>query len=248
MKQVIEIIERCAEGTCVSRPFRVRADDDQLYWIKGCGTGWNRNELCYELLAARIASSLLLPIAEHEVLNVQPAILEFCAVPGIRDLSAGAAFGSLHVNDAISLPPVEVSSVPQELRWGILLFDWWVQNEDRILGETGGNVNLLWNPADKQLTVIDHNNAFDRSFDESVFFQNHVFHEERAQIPSAFLLEQKQAFENMTNCFGELIRDFPDEWVEQDDRPGDFNPKSVREILSRFDKLLSAFGGQDYEQ
>jgi hypothetical protein len=27
MKQVVEIIERCAEGTCVSRPFLVRADN-----------------------------------------------------------------------------------------------------------------------------------------------------------------------------------------------------------------------------
>ena len=245
MKQVVEIIERCAEGTCVSRPFRVRADDGNLYWIKGCGTGWNRNELCYELLAARMATALGLPMAGHEVLDVPQALLEFCAVPGIRDLSEGPAFGSLHVDDAVSLPPVEVSSVPEESRQGILLFDWWVQNEDRILGETGGNVNLLWNPADKQVTVIDHNNAFDRTFDEAVFFQNHVFREERERIPSAFLLEQKQAFENMANRFAELIRDFPDEWVEQDDRPGDFNPEFVREILNRFDRLLTVFGGQE---
>ena len=27
MKDFIEIIARCAEGTCVSRPFRVTADD-----------------------------------------------------------------------------------------------------------------------------------------------------------------------------------------------------------------------------
>ena len=148
------------------------------------------------------------------------------------------------MDDAVSLPPVDVFSVPEELRWKILLFDWWVQNEDRILGEIGGNVNLLWNPADRQVTVIDHNNAFDRTFDESVFFQNHVFWAERERIPSAFLLEQKQAFENMANRFDELIQGFPDEWVELDDRPGDFNPESVREILSRFDRLLAVFGGQ----
>ncbi len=115
MKQVIEIIERCAEGTCVSRPFRVRADDDQIYWIKGCGSGWNRYELCYELLAARIASALELPVAGFEVLDVSQDLLEFCAVPGIRDLSAGPAFGSLHVADTVSLPPVEVSSVPRRV-------------------------------------------------------------------------------------------------------------------------------------
>ena len=29
-----------------------------------------------------------------------------------------------------------------------------------------------------------------------------------------------------------------------DDRPGDFIPESIREILSRFDKLSRVFGGQ----
>lgn len=244
MKQVIEIIERCAEGTCVSRPFRVRADDGNLYWIKGMGTGWNRNELCYELLAARMASALGLPVAGHELLYVPQALLEFCAVPDIRDLSAGAAFGSLHVDNTVSLPPVEVGAVPEELRREILLFDWWIQNEDRILGEIGGNVNLLWNPADQQLTVIDHNNAFDNGFDESEFFQNHVFRGERERIPASFLLEEKKRFENMANRFGEFTKDFPEEWSIRDNLPGDFIPETVREILDRFDKLSSAFGGQ----
>lgn len=245
MKQVVEIIERCAEGTCVSRPFLVRADDGHLYWIKGCGSGWNRRELCFEMLAARMASGLNLPVAGYEVLDVPQVLLEFCAVPGIRDLSAGPAFGSLHVDDTVSLPPVEVRSIPEELRWNILLFDWWVQNEDRILGDSGGNVNLLWSPAGKQVTVIDHNNAFDNDFDEKKFFQNHVFGESRKKIPDAFLLEQKQAFEKMADRFEALTQDFPEEWTERDNLPGDFIPETVCEILSRFDKLSDVFGGQE---
>ncbi|WP_372807822.1 HipA family kinase [Pontiella sp.] len=244
MKQVIEIIARCAEGTCVSRPFRVRADDGSLYWIKGMGTGWNRNELCYELLCAKLAAELELPVAGFDVLEVPEALLEFCAVPGIRDLSAGPAFGSLYVDDASSLLPVEVSSVPQELRWQILLFDWWVQNEDRTLGEKGGNVNLLWNPVGRALTIIDHNNAFDPEFNDVAFFEHHVFREKRSRIPAPFLLEQKQRFGNMAGHLDDLIKAFPDEWVEQDERPGDFAPETVRAILSRFDRLLDVFGGQ----
>lgn len=244
MKQVVEIIERCAEGTCVSRPFRVRADDGNLYWIKGCGLGWNRYELCFELLAAKLARELSLPIAGYEILDVPQVLLEYCAVPGIRDLSAGPAFGSLHAEDTFSLPPVEVPAVPQELRWKILLFDWWIQNEDRILGESGGNVNLLWNPAAQQITIIDHNNAFDNEFNESSFFHNHVFGIEREQIPASFLLDQKQVFGKMAGLFDSLISDFPDEWVERDDFPGDFIPETVREILNRFDILLDAFGGR----
>ena len=244
MKQVVEIIERCAEGTCVSRPFFVRADDGNFYWIKGCGTGWSRNELCFELLAARLATDLGLPVAGYDILNVPKALLEFCPVPDIRDLSEGPAFGSLHVEGSVSLPPTEILSVPREIRQKILLFDWWIQNEDRILGENGGNVNLLWTPPEKKLTIIDHNNAFDSTFNESNFFQHHVFREERNRIPAPFLLEQQEQFANMANRLEEFTRDFPEEWVERDNRPGDFIPETVRAILSRFGHIHGVFGGE----
>lgn len=244
MKQVIEIIARCAEGTCVSRPFRVRADDGELYWIKGLGTGWNRYELCYELLSARLAAELGLPIAEFKVLEVPEELLEFCTVSGIEDLSEGEAFGSLHVNGACSLLPVEISSVPKELRWKILLFDWWIQNEDRILGERGGNVNLLWRSAGNFLTVIDHNNAFDRDFDEDSFFKYHVFHADRKIIPTPFLLEQKAQFGNMAEGYESMLHDFPERWIERDDLPGDFVPEMVGETLNRYDRILTVFGEQ----
>ncbi len=242
MKQVVEIIDRCAEGTCVSRPFRVRADDGKLYWIKGCGTGWNRRELCHELLAARLASALELPIAEFAVLDVLPLLLEFCAVPGIQDLQAGPAFGSLHVENGVSLPPVAVNSVPEHLRQKILLFDWWIQNEDRILSELGGNVNLLWNPDGNRLTVIDHNNAFDQDFDESKFFQNHVFQTERNRIPRPFLVEQSRVFASIATLFAEMTKDFPGEWIERQMLPGDFVPDSAIEILNRSVNILNVFG------
>jgi len=242
VKQVIDIIERCAEGTCVSRPFRVRTDDGMLYWIKGCGTGWNRYELCYELLAARMAIDLDLPVAQSEILEVPATLLEFCAVPGIRDLQAGPAFGSQHVDNAVSLPPVAVETVPQTIRQKILLFDWWIQNEDRTLGNLGGNVNLLWNPDGNHLTVIDHNNAFDNDFDESAFFKNHVFRAERLQISASLLLEQTRAFTKTAARFSALTGDFPAEWTERQAMPGDFVPESVIEILARTDKLSTVFG------
>ena len=246
MHQVIEILERCAENTCVSRPFKVRAEDGHLYFIKGCGSGWTRRELCHEMLAARLAEALALPIAPFGMLDVQQAILEFCAVRGIEALRAGPAFGSRKV-DSFSLPPVAVKAVPEELRWKILLFDWWIQNEDRILGDMGGNVNLLWSSDGNQLTVIDHNNAFDKNFAESAFFESHVFRAERERISETFLLEQSQAFAKIAARFPELTGDFPDEWTERQETPGDFVPESAIEILSRSVKILDVFGGQHHD-
>ncbi|HPS08449.1 MAG TPA: hypothetical protein PLG22_13000 [Kiritimatiellia bacterium] len=246
MQQVIEVIERCAENTCVSRPFKVRAEDGHLYFIKGCGPGWTRRELCHELLAARLAEAVGLPVAPFAMLDVSPTILEFCTVPGVEDLRAGPAFGSQKV-DASSLPPVAVKSVPEELRWKLLLFDWWIQNEDRILGEMGGNVNLLWSPEGRLLTVIDHNNAFDAGFNEAAFFEGHVFRAERDKVPAPYLLEQSQAFGKAAARFAELTGDLPDEWVEHHGSTGDFKPESAIEILGRSAKLLDVFGVKGHE-
>ncbi len=241
--QVVAIEKRCEVGTCVSRPFMVRAEDGQIYWLKGLGTGWSRRELCYELLAARMASALDLPIAPYEVLDIPQEILEFSAVPEVDALRAGPAFGSQHVADGASLLPVAVGKVPETLRWQILLFDWWIQNEDRVLGELGGNVNLLWNPDGNELTIIDHNNAFDRDFCETRFFDNHVFRDELERIPAKFLLEQSQTFSTMAALFPQITGDFPDEWMEREENQGDFEPESVVAMLNRSDRMVSAFGG-----
>ncbi|MDX9791919.1 MAG: hypothetical protein RBU24_00285 [Kiritimatiellia bacterium] len=190
--------------------------------------------------------SYALPIAPFGMLDVPQSILEYCAVRGIEALRAGPAFGSLYV-DSFSLPPVAVKAVPEELRWKILLFDWWIQNEDRILGEKGGNVNLLWSSGGDQLTVIDHNNAFDKDFDEAGFFENHVFRAERERIPEPFLLEQSQTFAKIAARFSELTGDFPDEWTERQESPGDFIPESAIEVLSRSVKILDVFGGQHHD-
>jgi hypothetical protein len=244
MKEVIQILERCAIGTCVSRPFKVLADDGNLYWLKGCGNGWNRNELCFELLAAKMGVALELPMADFAILNVPHSLLEYSAVPGIDDLKAGPAFGSKHVHNTVSLPPVAIQHVPTVLRQKILLFDWWIQNEDRILGELGGNVNLLWNAQGRQVTVIDHNNAFDPTFDEENFFQDHVFRAEREAIQAPFLAEQQQAFALLLARMSDFTADFPSEWMERHGSPGDFVQEAVLEILRRFASLELVFRGK----
>jgi len=189
-----------------------------------------------------MACEFKIPVANHAVLHVSRSLLEFCAVPGIEDLETGPAFGSLHVDNAVSLPPVEIKTVPVELRQKILLFDWWIQNEDRILGEIGGNVNLLWTPASNKLTAIDHNCAFDKDFDENRFFNNHVFSEERRRIEKSFLLEQKQIFADIAARLYEISADLPTEWAASHGMPGDYSPQNVQDVLRRYDELASVFG------
>jgi hypothetical protein len=95
--------------------------------------------------------------------------------------------------------------------------------------------------------VIDHNNAFDKGFDEAAFFENHVFRAERERISTPFLLEQSQAFGKAAARFAELTGDLPDEWVEHHGSTGDFKPESAIEILGRSAKLLDVFGVKGLE-
>jgi hypothetical protein len=44
--------------------------------------------------------------------------------------------------------------VPVALALDVLVFDWWLRNEDRHLTESGGNPNLLWDVTGEQLDIM----------------------------------------------------------------------------------------------
>ena len=85
-----------------------------------------------------------LPIPEIAIAEVPATLVRFSAMPDIADLGVGPAFASQAVEDAQELAFAALSRVPEQLRLQVLLFDWWVHNEDRTLNEYGGNPNLLW--------------------------------------------------------------------------------------------------------
>jgi hypothetical protein len=84
-------------------------------------------------------------------------------------------FASRKLPNAQELSPTTRDRVPAALARDVLVFDWWLHNEDRHLTDLGGNPNLLWDVAGAQLVVIDHNQAFDPDFDAQRFLSSHVF-------------------------------------------------------------------------
>jgi len=246
MKEVVEIIERKAEFSCASRPYLVKTEDGCLYFLKGLGA-LPRSQLCAEWLCAQMAKKLDIPVAPFELLNVPRELVEYAALNEEFAMRHGVAFGSQNEELAMSLPYAAIKNIPNELRWKILLFDWWIQNEDRTLGEKSGNVNLLWRSDTQNLVVIDHNLAFDPAFSEEKFFATHVFKNERKKIPREFLLEQIRRMDIMTDSFFALSEGLPDSWVEQLDNPGDYKPETVLAILRRCSRLPDTFGDFHHE-
>jgi len=225
-----EVIGRANMG--VSRPFVCKAGPEKLqYWVKGQGNGWSRDELCFEWIAARLAGEIGLPMATPALIQIPNEVVRYSSMPDIRDLGEGVAYGSQHIANSRFLEFSQIDFVPTELRAGIFFFDWWVQNQDRMLGELGGNVNLLWEDSQEQLTVIDHNNAFDPEFDESQHAVDHVF---------AKVLPQKTVFlEIFANLavgiipkLEQILKELPFEWTEMDGLP-EFDKDHIRSILNR---------------
>lgn len=213
VRPVIEDIRRRSRQGA-TQPFLCRADDNQLYWVKGTKAG--NEALCAEWITGRLGQLLDLPIPEISQVIVQEEITNASAFEGIADLGAGIRFGSCHVEGAQEYDASFVSQTDEPLRQRVLVFDVWVRNTDRTLSRPYGaigNPNLLWCTSQKRLHVIDHNNALppDDLF-EPTEYARHVFKEERQRLTPAF---RTGMLARMTKAAGELdaiMAEIPVEW------------------------------------
>jgi hypothetical protein len=229
---IIEILGRSEQG--VTRPFLCRCDDDRLYYVKGQNAG-PRSLLC-EWLAGHLACALGLPLPEFAIVQAPQALVDLHAEGS--DLGAAPAFGSCKVDHVQELTVSHLGDVPAAIRNDVMVFDWWVHNQDRTLTACSGNPNLLWDAAGKRLVVIDHNVAFDRDFQTAGFMEEHVFSK---QIP--------QVFQDLAErgCYVQRLRDAlavwpvacnnaPQEWWFVDEErtvPTDFDPTAALALLNR---------------
>lgn len=166
-----EVLGRAKQG--LTEPFICRGDDGVIYFVKGRGAG-RRSQVC-EWVAAQLATELGLPIAEYVLAEVPDELVEAGVFPDIQQLGSGTVFASRELPHPQELTATTRDLVPPKTATDILVFDWWLHNEDRHLTERGGNPNLLWDMQGDGLVVIDHNQAFDRNFDPKTFLESHVF-------------------------------------------------------------------------
>lgn len=169
MLQIVEILRPAEQGR--TTPFLCRGEDDRLYYVKGLNTG-RQGQWC-EWLAGHLGQAFGLPIPTFQVMDV-PAELLAITRSEWQVIGAGPAFASLVQEGRQWLEPSMRKQVPQELRRDVLVFDWWVRNMDRF----DDNPNLLWDGAGKQITVIDHDLAFNPDFWPGLFRDHHIFAED----------------------------------------------------------------------
>lgn len=210
----VEIVRQSHQGYSI-KPFIVRGDDDLPYFVKGLDKAGGFS-LISEAIGAELGRALNLPIPPWRLMHVPQDLIAFSAIPNVGDLGGGLAFASLAVENASDFNLSNINRTPVDLRRRILLFDWWIRNEDRCLGDRGGNVNLILD-ANGDLAVIDHNLAFDRTFDCDAFMKGHVFRECRSFFRDLVVRQDcEQMLGDAMKNWGTITALLPDDWLYRD--------------------------------
>lgn len=228
--EIIEILGPSEQG--LQQPYQCRAEDGLLYYVKGRQT--DRASLWLEWICATLARQIGLNVPPFRLVQVSQELLDEAPVEW-RNIGVGVAFGSQKHAASVWLEPCLFGQVPVTIQRDVLAFDWWIRNTDR----QKGNVNLLWDPVQCSLLVIDHNLAFDPTFTAENFLENHVFAAQwRAIVQDMFILNDyetrfSQAF---ADCFDAACNNGPDEWYWNNpecDTPAKIDLEGFRALLLR---------------
>lgn len=225
----VEIIRQSHQGISI-KPFIVRGDDGAPYFVKGLEKAGGP-ALISEVLGAELGNRLGLPIPDWKLMRVPNELIAFSAIPNVTDLGGGLAFASRAVENASDFSVSNIDRTPVDLRRRVLLFDLWVRNGDRCLGERGGNVNLILDSSGS-LSVIDHNMAFDRTFSSTDLMDTHVFRECRSFFRDLVVRqEHMEILSKAVGDWGTITALLPDDWLYRDSDNIDLTEPTVAERL-----------------
>lgn len=233
---ITEILSRSEQG--VTCPFLCRANNDLLYYVKGRYAG-NRS-LCCEWIGGSMGRLMGLPIPDFRIAEVPPALVDGSSRADAADLGIGPVFASELVEGAQEIAFADLADIAEDLKRKVLLFDWWVRNEDRSLTQFGGNPNLLRTAATDELRVIDMNLAFDDTFEESRFWQSHLFAGLATNWPDEFKAQMTGQMRTALVRLSAIWNVMPEEWRSPEGTAG-LSLAEVERCLSRFETSPDEF-------
>lgn len=213
--QVIEIIRRIEDWT--TRPFLCRCDDDELYVVKGMPCV-PKKQLIAEWISAHLAKQIGISLPEFRIVYVDQILVEY--IPDWKkDLHEGYAFATKYIPNVAPITFNQAHNNVEILdQKNIYLFDKWIKNADRTLSPHGGNPNIIYELANNQHYLIDHNLAFDHD-DVDEMFEQHVYSPLHRDWIFDFV--DKETAERTTiqakSILKQVITTIPDEWSLDDE-------------------------------
>lgn len=227
--QLVEVIRVMRQG--YSKPFLCTAENGDEYIVKGEMSG--RKSQISEWICGNLAKKLGLPIAEFSLVEIPIVLWEELPL-SLKRIGPGIAFGSKKVEVANWLEESAVDIIPRELQQKIIAFDLWIKNMDR----TRINPNLLYQAEEEGLVVIDHNNAFDNTFDHQDFLDTHIFNEAFSEIYSDIVNRNQfeKDFNDALAHLPDICNNLPSSWEwenHEEDLPTNYDFAFVNKTLKR---------------
>lgn len=227
-----QVLGRSRSG--MTRPFICVGEDGETYYVKGAGAG--RHSLVSEWVAGQLARTFGLPVQDFLLAEVPAALMVGKGMPDLAELGEGVVFASRKLPHAQELTRITRDRVSEDLGSDILVFDWWIRNQDRALTDNGGNPNLLWDMQADALAVIDHNLAFDPDFDADQFAELHVFADRWNRVFADFdrRAAYVQRMDRVLQTLPTLRASIPETWWwVADDVPAKISWEAISDCLKR---------------
>lgn len=208
--------------------------DRQLYYVKG--SNCTPREQIAEWVSANLAQRFGLPTPHCDIAVIDPELVELTSPEWQRDLKLECCFASRSIDPCQTLPLTVAKRVNESLQRDILLFDYWICNSDRNLSETGGNVNILTNPAGFDIQVIDFNLSFDEAFKVSDLYLHVFWPRSKGSLPDMFdQVDYETRFQTVLTDLESLFKKIPAEWLASETVRVDYTDY-LRETLERFQR------------
>lgn len=203
--QIIEITRQASQGR--SEPYLCVGEDGLNYYVKGRQSGLPTR--INEWICAHLGRAFGIPIPEFRLAEISSELLSVTGA-NLRSIGVGLGFASQEVPLACWFEEANKPKVDDELQRKLLIFDWWIRNDDR----GNHNPNLLWDSAHQRVAVIDHNLAFDPEFDAHSFINSHIFGHHWDTISSDLVTRSfyQQQLEAALPAFDQALTSIPDEW------------------------------------
>lgn len=211
--QITELLGRSDTGVSV-KPFICKTEHGDTIFIKPYGT--LPKLLIAEWIGGRLAQEFNLPYPKIAIVNVPSELAQANHKDDWSDFKAGIGFGSYTMGNRYrDLQSSDITKFPSHLLAEVLLFDYWIKNNDRMMSSLGGNPNTLVSADVSELCIIDHDSAFDADFCLRDFKLYHLARSDRGywnnkRNKQNWLRKAEEALTMLEKIWAEI----PDDWFD----------------------------------